>query len=492
MGMLYLINIAVFVGFLYLSWKKPGLALLLVLFTAAGMVFSALVYFEGEVVEEGIGIYVLALLLIPVSISIIYWSPSSGQLETPWYKTIANVLLTLFKYILILALFTLVFQFLSPILFVLFLAAVYQFSMAQKYGLVMDIISAVGASMSQSLPLPAALSAAAQGQSKKQARVFNDIAHWLTQGWPLSEALRRGYPKCPSEMLASIVIAEKMNQLPQAVESLQADLYEKINDYKIVKPVHPWYPLAVLVILFSIMMGLSVFIVPTFAEVLSDVSDGQASLPASTQALLDISSWLLGRHGLNALIIFLLGYWLIAFIMYFRFRKRDPENPRFLSTVGDRVKWRLPAVHWFEKTFGNLHLARIMRVGLTAGYPINTVLQNALRLDVNVCYQNALRKWLKKIENGDNIAHSARTCGLDKTLAWAFDDRINQNNTPQILEGLEEIYRCRYNYYRNVLASVSWPLVILSLGLIVGFVVYAMFMGAFSVLFVTLQGIIPQ
>ncbi|OQY06537.1 MAG: hypothetical protein B6I25_03775 [Planctomycetales bacterium 4572_13] len=493
MWTLYSINIAVFIVFLFLAWKKPGLALVLLLPTAAWIFLSGLLEFYGSgIPDEAIIMYLLSVILLPTAICIIHWGPSSSQLEMPWYKAVTRVILTLVKYILILAVFCGVFQFLGPIFFMIFLVGIVQFKQAQKYGLAMDIVSAIGMSMRQSLPLPMALTSAAHGQKKREARIFNKIAHWLTQGWPLSEALRRGYSRCPSNILASITAAEKMNQLPKAIESLQADLTEKVNDYKIVKPVHPWYPFVVLTMAVTMTMGLMVFIVPTFAEVLSDMSDDQARLPHATQTLLNISSWMLGRKGLNAFFIILSGLCIISFAMYIRFRRRNPESPRLLSRLGDRIKWHTPVWHWFEKTFANLQMAQSLRVGLIAGYPVNVVLRNTLGLDVNRCYQKRLKKWLDKIEAGDTIAQSAKSCGLDKTLSWAFDEKINKGNTPQILEGLEEVYRHQYNYRKNVLNAVSWPLVILCLGLLVGYIVYAMFIAIISITTVTLQSTIPQ
>jgi protein transport protein HofC len=492
MLILHVINIAVFIGFIILAWKKPALALILLLLTAAGMFLSGLIYFDGEIVDEGFVIFLLPIFLLPVTICIVHWGPSSSQLETPWYKAVTSVILTLVKYILILAVFCAVFQFFGPILFMIFLVGVCQFTQAQKYGLAMDIIATIGMSMRQSLPLPMALTTAAHGQKKKEARIFNNIAHWLTQGWPLSEALRRGYPRCPSNILALVTAAEKMNQLPKAIESLQADLTEKVNDYKIVKPVHPWYPFVVLTVLFTVTMGLMIFIVPTFSEVLADMSEGQARLPHATQTLLNISSWMLGRKGLNALMLLLFPLTVAYIALHIRVRRRNPESPRFLSRLGDRIKWYIPVWHWFEKTFANLQLAQSFRIGLTAGYPVNIVLRNILGLDVNRCYQKQLEKWLNKIEAGDNIAQSAKACGLDKTLAWAFDEKVNKGNTPQILEGLEEVYRHQYNYRKNVLNAVSWPLVVLCIGLFVGWIVYAMFIAIISITTVTLQYTIPQ
>ncbi|MEN8128237.1 MAG: type II secretion system F family protein, partial [Planctomycetota bacterium] len=383
-------------------------ALLLLPFAIAIMFLSVMAYYEGEPEPAGFAILLLPLILLPLSTFLIYRNSSTSPSGTPWYGTVAIVILTIFKYTLILALFIAVFQFFSPIIIIIFLAGVYQYYQARKYGLMMDIISTIGTSMRQSLPLPMALTTAAYGQKRKEARIFNNIAHWLAQGWPLSEALRRGYWRCPSHILGAIATAEQMDQLPKAIESLQVDLSEKLNNYKTAKPVHPWYPVIVLIVISSIMTGLSIYIIPTFSEVLYDMSEGQASLPAATQSLLDFSSWMIGRKGLNALLVLTLFFWVIAFLIYSRFRRRTPCSPHFLSLIGDRIKWYTPVLHWFEKTFGNLYLVQSLRVGLLAGYPVNIILRNASGLDVNRCYQERLQKWLKKIEAGDNIAQSAK------------------------------------------------------------------------------------
>ncbi|MCK5000411.1 MAG: type II secretion system F family protein, partial [Anaerohalosphaera sp.] len=359
---LHLINIAVFIGFIFLTWKKPGIALVTLLPTAVGMFLSGLIYFDGEIVDAGLLISLLPVLLLPITICIIHWGPSSSELERPWYKAVTSMILAFLKYILILSVFVGVFQFFSPILFVLFLISVYQFAQARKFGLTMDVITAIGTSMRQSLPLPMALTTAAHGQKQREARIFNNIAHWLTQGWPLSEAMRRGYPRCPSNILASIASAEKMNQLPKAIESLNADLSEKINKCKIPQHVNLFYPFVVLTFMFSIMIGLSIFIVPTFAEVLWEMSEGKGALPAATQLLLELAKWILGRQGLNALTVVAIPSVIIFFSMYIKFRRRHPSNPGFISRIGDWIKWHTPVWHWFEKTFSNLYLVQIFHV----------------------------------------------------------------------------------------------------------------------------------
>ena len=226
----------------------------------------------------------------------------------------------------------------------------------------------------------------------------------------------------------------------------------------------------------EMMMGLMYFIVPTFAEVLSDMTDGQAELPWMTQVLLDIANWLKGRHGLNIFLIFIPFMWIMLHLMFIRFRRRNPEQPLLSSRIGDFLKWHIPMLHWFEENYAQLQLTEILKVGLKAGYPVNTTIRNALALDVNHCYRKRMGKWLARIEQGENISLSASKTGIGRTLAWAMDDSVNKGNAPLILESLEEIYRSRYNYRLNLLNAVACPLMVIGLGVCVGFVVSAMFL----------------
>lgn len=471
-------------GYCFFAWKRPGPALILLPLALGAILFAGMV-------EESIFLLVLSGCMLVLTIAIVRWAPSAGSLETPWHKAFAGIVLMIFRYLLLLAALTFVFHVLGPILFILFVVAVVTFKMAGRYGMALDILSVIGMSMRQSLPLAASLDAAAQNPKNRQGRILARIAYWLTQGWPLSESIRRGYRQCPPELLAAIATAEKMNQLPQAIAHLEADISEKINRMKKVPPVHPTYPIAVLVIAFCIVLGLSIFILPTLSEIVSDTSNGQAQVPVSTQLFLDFAGYMMSRHGLNACRVIIPFVAIILYCLSGSRRRRNPEHLRLLNRMEDWVKWHLPAVHWFERMYSQVRLTEMLRVGLRAGYPLHTTLRNAMGLDVNHCFRGRMQNWAQQVEQGQHAGEAARQCGFEKTLVWAFDDRINKNQTLGILESLEEIYRSRYSYRLTLVNSIGWPFVILGLGLLVGSVVYAMYMGVFHILFVTLQYTMP-
>ena len=81
-----------------------------------------------------------------------------------------------------------------------------------------------------------------------------------------------------------------------------------------------------------------------------------------------------------------------------------------------------------------------------------------------------------------NIAESARRCGLGAALAWAFEGSADTGSTPAVLEMLESHYRSNYSYRVHLTRFVLWPLGIVALGATVGFIVYAVFSPAVEVL----------
>ena len=80
-----------------------------------------------------------------------------------------------------------------------------------------------------------------------------------------------------------------------------------------------------------------------------------------------------------------------------------------------------------------------------------------------------------EVEAGNDIAVSARECKMGTTLAWAFDQKINGGNTLAVLETLESFYRTNYSYRVNLARFILAPCSTIGMGIMVGFIVYAIF-----------------
>ncbi|MHC4771804.1 MAG: type II secretion system F family protein, partial [Planctomycetota bacterium] len=141
-------------------------------------------------------------------------------------------------------------------------------------------------------------------QAKKGTfkRVIGYVADDIEGGATLSEAMGK-YPRCFNRLFVNMVAAGEVGGVLDVILSRVADFMEKSERLKAKVKGAMVYPSVVMGAAMLIVMGLMIFIVPTFAEVLTDMSDGKAGLPPLTQMLLDISDWLTARKGLNAGIV---------------------------------------------------------------------------------------------------------------------------------------------------------------------------------------------
>jgi len=376
--------------------------------------------------------------------------------------------------------------------FVLFIGLVISYGLASRYATAAYVISTIGSSIRQNLPLPMALESAAGGRTDKRSKILKAIQNWLVQGYPLSESIKFGYPKCPGFAVAMIVAAERIDQLPDALRSIEADIAARADESRKIRPVHPFYPVILIIFVFFMVWALTTFVVPQFATVLEDVVESQAQLPAATRFLMRLTEFLTREVGSLLLVAFAIIVFVIAIIsIRIKFRPRRPQNPYLISRIGDFIKWHLPILRWFEKNYSTVRTVELLRLSLNTGCTVNDAISNTLDLDVNNCFKKRLKKWLAKVEVGSNIAVSAKESKLGNTLAWAFDDRVNQGNTLPILETLESFYRSNYSYRVNLARFIMGPCIVIIMGATVGFVVYAFFSPMVVIINHTANLIIP-
>ena len=130
-------------------------------------------------------------------------------------------------------------------------------------------------------------------------RVLGYVADDIEGGATLSEAMGK-YPRCFSPLFVNMVAAGEVGGVLDVVLLRLADFMEKSERLKAKIKGAMIYPVTVLIAAFLIVFGLMTFVIPVFAQVLTDLSDGQRKLPMLTEALMNISAWLKGNYGVNA------------------------------------------------------------------------------------------------------------------------------------------------------------------------------------------------
>jgi type II secretory pathway component PulF len=451
--------------FSFLGNKKPDIAML-----TAPVVCLLLVYVAVWLdLFEGIA---LAPILFFVTLLAVLTSRREPDIEQWPHKLAKFILISCVFLLLVASSFALLGfgGYYGFILFAFFIAAIARFGFISRDATALYVISTIGSSIRQNLPLSMALESAAGQRRDRRSRILLSIKKWLVQGYSLSESIKRGYPKCPGYAVAMIAAAEQIDQLPSAIASIEADMLAKADEKRKLRPVHPLYPLILITFTFLIMCTIAWKVIPTFSSVLVEMTEGKP-LPFATQLLLRITDYGLLIGLVSAIILIVI----VPVSMLIKLRPRRPQKQYLLSRIGDFIKWHLPVLHWFEKNYSMVQTIELLQLSLNAGCTVNNAISNTLDLDVNSYFGKRLQKWLAKVEAGDNIADAAKKNGLGSTLAWAFDDKVNQGNTLSILETLESFYRSNYSYYINLARFIIWPCVTIIMGAMVGFVVYAIF-----------------
>jgi len=466
--------ITVWVLYIFFGVKTPRFALISLLFVYPFFViFSA----SNELLYETI----IALSILPVAL----FSVLAGRtdMESPlWPKDAARTSLFVLLCIALTAMF---FAMSGPaggyflLLMMLFIGYHIGAVVTAKNAMVAFVISTIAASVRQNLPLPFALQSAAENSNSKHSIFLRRIAKWLTQGFSVSEAVKRGFKKCPAKITAMLELGEKNNQLPKALEVIERDMLKKADDSRTVEAIHPLpYIFMVLTVMLLITMGLMIGVVPKFAMVIQEMSGGK--LPRPTLILMEISNFICFRYGW-VLIVAPLIFAGISLIVV-KFRNRRPDRPRLLSRMGDLLKWHLPILHWFENNYSLLQTLEGLKISFNAGSTVNGAIQNTVNLDINYCFRKKLKKWLAKVEAGESISAAAKKSGLTKTISWAFEQPGDDENMRNILQMLEEVYRSNYSYRVNLAKFILLPSTIVCIGSMVGFFAYAIFSAMIAII----------
>jgi type IV pilus assembly protein PilC len=372
------------------------------------------------------------------------------------------------------------FQIVGILLFCLFIGAVWQAVQAACFARSFEIISTLTLCVRQNLPLAMAIKTAAQHSKKSVKSILERTAHWLVQGYPLSEALRKGWPQAPAHLTAALYAGEQIGQLPQTLETLLADQSEKAwtKQYQ-----SNWliYPAAVLVLIILITSGLVTFVFPIFLEVITDIAD-QAQLPLATQVILAVFEIL--SHSLKFFLIFVTAAVVYAAVAAFYSHRGRPLR------LKERIVWHLPLLGQFHQQRSLRQLLQYLRPALEVGLDLPEALEKALSLKLNPCFQKQIRRWLHYLRCGYSPDAAALLARMDSKIVWAFS-RPNQSCLPGVLSMLEESIGHTLHYRRRLLSSIAFPLTILVMAAVVGTVVLAFFLPAVHIICITGGFVLP-
>jgi len=314
------------------------------------------------------------------------------------------------------------------------------------------------------LPILRSLRILEQQQKPGMLRVaIRLVAEDVEGGATLSEAMAR-HPKAFDRLYTNMVRAGELGGVLDVILQRLADFMEKSQALKRKVIGAMIYPIAVLTFAFLIVFLLMILVVPKFKEIFKDMGD---KLPALTGALLDFSSWLVDIGWIFALAS------PIVIILVLKLMQTSQGGRMFL----DRVRLGIPIFGMITSKTAVARFTRTLGTLLTAGVPILEALQITRDTAGNEVYSKALARVHDGIREGETFADPLRQAKIvEPMVVNMIDVGEETGELDKMLNKIADTYDDEVETLVASMVSLMEPVMVIGLGLIVGFIVVSLFM----------------
>jgi type IV pilus assembly protein PilC len=292
----------------------------------------------------------------------------------------------------------------------------------------------------------------------------------VQQGTSLSESMAK-HPDSFDQLYVSMVQAGEVGGVLDEVLNRLAKLLEDLNRLQNQIKSAMAYPVTVGLLATLIFIGMTVFLLPIFADIFDDLG---APLPAFTRFMIGISKFLR-----NPIMVVLT----IAVIAVSIFAYRQYYKTRVGRETMDRVYLKLPlfgdivqksATARFCRTFGSLS---------RSGVPILTSLEIVRDTSGNQVIANAIDEARQEIQTGGMISLALQKHQVFPIMAVQMISIGEETGElDQMLMKVADFYEDEVEQSVKALTSIMEPFMILFLGGMVGSILLAMYLPIFSVM----------
>jgi type IV pilus assembly protein PilC len=308
-----------------------------------------------------------------------------------------------------------------------------------------------------------------QTESAALRVIITQIGRDVESGQSLSDAMSR-HPKVFPPIFVNMVRSGETGGVLDEVLNRVADHFEREATIKGRIKSAMTYPIAMGSLVLLILIAMLIFVVPTFQSMFASLG---GTLPLPTQILVNISD---GARGLSGLLT-VIG--VIAFVVLFRWWK-STDSGRY---TWDGIKLRMPvfgtlirkmALSRFTRTFGTL---------TAAGVPILSALDIVGSTSGNEVIHRAVSKVRSAIKEGETIA---KPLGENPIFPAMVVQMIAVGEETGALDAMlgkvADFYDEEVTTGVDGLTSLIEPLMMATLGLIVGGIVIALYLPMFTVI----------
>lgn len=306
-----------------------------------------------------------------------------------------------------------------------------------------------------------------QTESANLKRIIKDIARNIEAGGTLSESMAQ-YPRVFSKLYVNMIRAGEIGGVLETVLHRLATFLEKQIELRGKIRSAMMYPVMIIVLATVIVTFILVVILPKFENFYREAG---APLPALTQMLIKISRFLTNWKGAIAVIV-----GVICMILAYRYANRVSSS----KYVIDSIKLKLPLFGGLINRLAIARFASTLATLITSGVPILQALDIVKETSGNEVVARAMVKVHDSIREGETIHEPLSRFPVFPPLVVhmiAVGEETGALDT--MLNKVAEAYEREVDDMVKGLTSLIEPMLIVVLGIIVGFIVIALYMPLF-------------
>jgi len=288
-------------------------------------------------------------------------------------------------------------------------------------------------------------------------KILAEIKRNVSEGSTLANALKK-HPKVFSDLYVNMVGSGESSgtldvvfeRLAEVTES-QVRLRSKLTSALV-------YPVIMLGLSFVIVLGMMIFVIPKMTELLEQMGK---DLPGVTKFLIAMSD--LVRNWWPLLLILMIG----AFWLFNRWRRSEKGRPKW-----DRWTLGFPIFGKLFREMGVARFSRTLSTLLAAGVPILNALTIVQNVIGNLVLAKVVEQAREAVKEGQPIAEALkRSKEFPPMVVHMISVGERSGQLEQMLTNVANSYELQAEQKVSRLTAVLEPLMIVMMGLVVGFMV---------------------
>jgi type IV pilus assembly protein PilC len=304
-----------------------------------------------------------------------------------------------------------------------------------------------------------------QTSSARLKEIIRDIQVEIQGGATLSRSMGK-YPRVFSNLAVGLVRAGEVGGVLDETLDRLAEFSEKDMELRRKVKSAMTYPVMVMIVAVGIVVFLVTFILPKFMELFVELGMTEDQFPAPTRMLMASSNFLTSKWWLAAIIIF-------GMVTAINRIKTTKTGKRYY----DLMMLKVPVFGSLNHKIAIARFARTLATLLSSGVPILQAMETVAGTVDNDVIADAVLMSRASIREGDTIAAPLADSKMFPPMVVqmiAIGEETGQLDS--MLTKVAEFYEGEVDAALESLTAALEPVLIVFLGVVVGFIVISMFL----------------